>query len=272
MAEENKVISDSIKENKIDSKVKAEVEKILLNDFGNVAGGPSKMVSSSTKKGNDPVSRLDSSGYGKKTNENLSSFKPLKGVSLPISTRSQKLSDAKGRQSTSSEEQSARTNTEYDEQQEMDQARELEQDKQKSKSKIDSKIKAKTDEDSGEKPIASRLFFDNLLKNAWLDAIPTFTLSVFWVYAHAVLSLISPKFFCKLGQEWVPQEIKKTSPKKAKEIGGKISVIEKGATGCCCFLHLFIIVIAFLMMLLTPPISFFIAPYIAWEWISQFFK
>ncbi|PKM91088.1 hypothetical protein CVU82_03465 [Candidatus Falkowbacteria bacterium HGW-Falkowbacteria-1] len=152
-------------------------------------------------------------------------------------------------------------------------AERLGQDKKKdknSKKELKTKDASVLKKDESPKPDMKE-FFDQFLKDAWLNIVPTFTLSAFWVYIHVFLGMISPKFFCKLGHEWAPKELKQTSPKIAEEMGNKLGIVETGATGCCCFLHFFLIIIAFAVFLLTPPISFFLAAYLAWDYISSWF-
>lgn len=289
MAEDIKIpIKKNNGQNKGGSQVMNEVQKILSNSFGDQLRKKKLSTSLSADKGDKNLNKdlSDSEKYFSEnlaknrmsknqinslpsgTDSRLSNFSPSKNLSMSNFSDSGKSVGATEKEVVSGKSASA-------ESQEISLADELERDKKASKENLkidDSKVSVDKKENDSEKPISIRLFFDKFLKSAWLNVVATLTLSMFWVYIHAVLSLLSPKFFCKLGQEWVPEEVKKMSPKKAKDIGGKIGVIEKGAAGCCCFLHLFIIIIAFLVMLLTPPISFVIAPYIAWEWLSSFFQ
>lgn len=135
-------------------------------------------------------------------------------------------------------------------------------DKKKSKDKKgglggrleDAKKKAAMIEGKGSPKEMSEAF----LKGAWKQAIPSFTFSVFYVYVHVFLRLIFPKKFCKLGHEWVPRKIKRSSPERAESIGNRIGVAERGLVGCCCFLHILAIIGSIVMILLTPPIVFIV--------------
>ncbi|MFA7365317.1 MAG: hypothetical protein WCZ12_03105 [Patescibacteria group bacterium] len=125
---------------------------------------------------------------------------------------------------------------------------------------------------AGGAEMGSRMALDQLLKSAWINIFTTFTLSMFWVYIHVFLGMIFPKFFCKLGQEWVPKNIKMAAPDQADKIARRIGIAEKGLTGCCCFFHVILILVAFIMILLTPPISLIVGTVIVWDWISSLFS
>jgi hypothetical protein len=142
--------------------------------------------------------------------------------------------------------------------------------KEKKDSERRSKVGGKS-KGSGSKSAGAKVALDNFLKQAWLNVVTTFTLSMFWVYIHVFLGMIFPKLFCKLGQEWVPKEIKMTAPEQADKVARRIGTAEKGFTGCCCFIHFFLIIIGFVIILLTPPVSVFIAAYLSWDFISSFF-
>lgn len=44
----------------------------------------------------------------------------------------------------------------------------------------------------------------NLLKQAWLHLIDSFGFTLIWIDIHVFLRQIFEKFFCKLGEEWLP--------------------------------------------------------------------
>ena len=138
----------------------------------------------------------------------------------------------------------------------------LKADKKKSKDKLKiEKIDSKVDNKSA--------FGDRLLKRAIMYTVATWTLSMFYVYIHYFLSiqLITKKYFCKLGHEWVPAKLKKTSPEHAKTIGDKIGLFERPAVGCFCACHVFLIaiVIAIIYFLLNPWA-------VAWDFFTEIAK
>lgn len=108
-----------------------------------------------------------------------------------------------------------------------------------------------------------RLLTDTILKFMIRVVIPSWSLSMFYVYAHVLLSVIFKKYFCSLGHEWVPDEIKKMSPDLAKKTGDMIGIAEKPAVGCCCSCHLAIVII-------IVAIIYFIVRWwvVLWDWFA----
>lgn len=143
----------------------------------------------------------------------------------------------------------------------------LNKDKQQERGKLktDSKFKQSM-VGVGEKIAAIRQATDKLLQQAFKLALETFTLSMFYVYLHFFLNLIFPKYFCKLGHEWVPEEIKKSNKQEADKIGEKIGLVEKPGVGCSCVFHLTIII------LICAAVYFMINwKEVAWDWFKGFF-
>ena len=102
-----------------------------------------------------------------------------------------------------------------------------------------------------------RMATDRILQSAWRLAVPSWSLSLFYVYVHTLLSLQFSKKFSPLGHEWVPTNIKRTNEELAKKIGNKIGMAEKPLAGACCAVHLFlIIIILVLIYIITNPIDF----------------
>jgi hypothetical protein len=116
-------------------------------------------------------------------------------------------------------------------------------------------------EEKVEKASKIKLFFNKLLKESILNTITTFSLSLFYAYIHSFLSDQFSQFFCKPGEEWVPDEIQKSNPEEAKKIGDKLK-IEKPALYCACIMHLLVIVcvIALIYFVLFPRV-------VAWNWL-----
>lgn len=113
-----------------------------------------------------------------------------------------------------------------------------------------------------------RLGLDKALQKMMTEfVVPSFSLSLFYVYIHVLLSQLFPKYFCKLGHEWVPDNIKRTDSELAKKMGDKIGIAEKPAVGCACGCHLFliIIVIAIIYFIINWDI-------VAWNWLKDVFS
>ena len=109
----------------------------------------------------------------------------------------------------------------------------------------------------------------NLLRSAWMNIFPTFTLSAFWIYAHVMLSRIFDSFFCKIGYEWVPPNIRMSSPELAEKMRKKIAIVESAGIGCGCIIHFIFILVILVILLLTPPIVFIVAAIAGWEFLSS---
>lgn len=72
----------------------------------------------------------------------------------------------------------------------------------------------------------------SLLKQAWLNLIPSFGLTLLWINLHAFLNkVLGKKFFCKLGEEWVPKEVKKKIGEAGKTTSRAIGLLEAGLLG-----------------------------------------
>ncbi len=110
-----------------------------------------------------------------------------------------------------------------------------------------------------------------LLKTAWQNIIDSFGLTLLYIYAHWFWSQVFPKLFCDLGQEWVPEEISKASPEKAKEIGKKIGCIEKSLVGCTCFI-ISIVIYPILTITITVIWKLFLEPFGIFKLIFEGFK
>lgn len=125
-------------------------------------------------------------------------------------------------------------------------------DKQSVKSDQKASLKTEQIDKSGSSEI--KLATDNLLKSMIRMVVPSWSLSMFYVYLHVFLRSIFPDYFSKLGHEWVPANIKKSNPNEAAKIGDRIGIAEKPAVGCCCVFHLFIIIIivAIIYFILNP--------------------
>jgi hypothetical protein len=124
----------------------------------------------------------------------------------------------------------------------------------KQTAKVDQKTSLKIEQTSKGGKSKIKLATDNILKSMIRIVIPSWSISMFYVYLHVFLRNIFPDYFSKLGHEWVPINIKKNYPEQAEKIGDKIGIAEKPAVGCCCVVHLFIliIIVAIIYFILNP--------------------
>ena len=95
--------------------------------------------------------------------------------------------------------------------------------KKKARDKID-KAKEKIEQ----KTVAPiRAGTSGLLRKAWLALIPSWGLSIIWIYIHGLLGvIISQKIFCKYGYEWIPKEILDKGGDEGKKLGEAFHTIE----------------------------------------------
>ncbi|MEK7557762.1 MAG: hypothetical protein AAB530_00965 [Patescibacteria group bacterium] len=70
----------------------------------------------------------------------------------------------------------------------------------------------------------------HLLKQAWLNLVDSFGLTLIWINIHIFLKWVfGGKFFCELGEEWLPEKIGQAGGRKAQKIAGKsIGIVEAG--------------------------------------------
>jgi wobble nucleotide-excising tRNase len=148
----------------------------------------------------------------------------------------------------------------------------LQEDLDKAKKKAKENRKQSKGKVKGEKSGKVNKFKEatgKFLKKCYENAIGSWTLSMFGVYIYIFLLQIPQfnKFFCPIGQEWVPAMIKRKDPKEAKKIGDKIAIVEKPLIGCCCTFHLFLlIIIVFIIYVILNPGKF------GWEFLKDFVK
>lgn len=97
-----------------------------------------------------------------------------------------------------------------DQRNQIDQQRQLDANKKEARgriAKLKEKTTAKIDEFKGKMDATGRGATE-LLKQAWLNVITSFGLSLIWIHFHALLAKVfKGKIFKPLGSEWIPQEI-----------------------------------------------------------------
>lgn len=68
---------------------------------------------------------------------------------------------------------------------------------------------------------------NQLLKQAWLNLIDSFGLTLIWINLHVFLKwVLGEKLFCKLGEEWLPKQITEAGGGAAETAGRGIGLIE----------------------------------------------
>ncbi len=88
-----------------------------------------------------------------------------------------------------------------------------------------------------------------LLKSSWENLIDSFGATLIWINIHVFLKMVfGEKFFCKLGMEWIDDNIKKTSPQLAEKAGQKIGLVEKAGLALLDLILLFILLAAFALL------------------------
>jgi hypothetical protein len=85
-----------------------------------------------------------------------------------------------------------------------------------------------------------------LLRQAWLHLVDSFGLTLIWIDVHVFLGAVfGNKFFCKLGAEWMDDNIVSAQAEKAKSQGKIIGTVEPMGLACCNLGCLFIVIAAF---------------------------
>lgn len=103
-------------------------------------------------------------------------------------------------------------------------------------------LKSKISEKKEEVASKARMATDKFLKNSIIYFFATWTLSFFYAYVHVFLHGQFPKLFSAPGQEWAPDQIKRTNAELAKKTGQRIGIGENALLGCGCLFHIFIII------------------------------
>ena len=98
---------------------------------------------------------------------------------------------------------------------------------------------------------------DESLKGAWENLITSWGLTLIWIDIHAFLNKVfGPSVFRELGDEWVPDSIKKLGGEKTKTEAALLRVVEGAGCGClnlgCLF---FIIALISLIAMITKFVS-----------------
>ena len=85
--------------------------------------------------------------------------------------------------------------------------------------------KAQKNPDNASK--AANLATTNMLRLSWLNLIDSFGLTLIYINLHVFLHwVLGDKFFCKLGDEWIPKEIKKAGGESAKAAGKAFGIMD----------------------------------------------
>jgi len=96
-----------------------------------------------------------------------------------------------------------------------------------------------------------------LLKQAWLHIIDSWGLTLIWINIHVFLGTIfGNNFFCKLGAEWLDNNIQSAPLEAKKKLGDKGNIVEGiGLVGCDLGCLLLIIGIASLVAMIVGVID-----------------
>lgn len=100
-----------------------------------------------------------------------------------------------------------------------------------------------------------------LLQQAWLNLVDSFGLTLLWIDIHVWLgSIVGHKFFCKLGQEWLDNNIVSAENEYAKSQGKTLGTVEPMVLvgcnlGCFFILLVVIMIIAMIVGVITNPLK-----------------
>jgi hypothetical protein len=103
---------------------------------------------------------------------------------------------------------------------------------------------------------------DELLKFAWENLIASFGLTLLWIDIHVFLNKVfGPNVFRDVGEEWLPESIKKLGNEKSKSAASLLKISEGVGIGClnlgCLFLIIFLLTIASIIgSILSGDLSF----------------
>ena len=137
----------------------------------------------------------------------------------------------------------------------------------------ENKKKKEAQEINDEKPNSINRTTSRFLKAAWENLFFSFGATFIWIDIHVFLgAVLGHKSFCKLGREWVPEEVKVAHPELAEKIGKKAGFYEGiGVALINLILVLYIIWIlminAMILKVINNPLDSF-AALIGWMWGS----
>lgn len=101
----------------------------------------------------------------------------------------------------------------------------------------------------------------NLLQQAWLNLADSFGLTLLWIDIHVWLgSIVGHKFFCKLGQEWLDNNIVSAENEYAKSQGKTLGTVEPMVlvgcnVGCFVILLSIVMIVAMIVGVITNPLK-----------------
>ena len=125
------------------------------------------------------------------------------------------------------------------------------------KQKIEKEKKEKKDAE----PNAVNKTTSGLLKSAWENLVTSWGLTLIWIDIHVFLGMVfGNKLFCKLGMEWVPDEIKRAQFKEAEKVGKVAGTFEGTGVacmnlGCLLFIIWILMFNAMLLEVVKNPMS-----------------
>lgn len=106
-----------------------------------------------------------------------------------------------------------------------------------------------------------RKMTDSWLKFAWENLIDSWGLTLFYIDLHVFLNKVfGPRVFRTLGEEWIPESIKKLGDGKTKAAASLLRIVEGSGVGClnlgCLFLIILVLsIIAMIYSVIEDPIG-----------------
>lgn len=117
---------------------------------------------------------------------------------------------------------------------------------------------------------------DRLLESSWQNIFLSFGLTLIWIDIHVFLNKVfGSSAFRELGEEWIPEKIKKMGVAKTKQAAAMLRIIEGAGCGClnlgCLFLIIAILsLLAMIVTVIKNPLGSLAS--IASEWFFGLFK
>ncbi|OGY48002.1 MAG: hypothetical protein A3J65_00160 [Candidatus Buchananbacteria bacterium RIFCSPHIGHO2_02_FULL_45_11b] len=128
-----------------------------------------------------------------------------------------------------------------------------------------------------EKALGTQMASGKILKQSWINLIDSWGLTYFYIAFHFLAAYFTPfsNFFCKFGEEWLPQQAKAKGGEAAKQASKGLELVE--SCGCVLIgLALFFAIMGVLVLFATLGYAYEhkletlyqLGPGIAWEAIK----
>ena len=93
-----------------------------------------------------------------------------------------------------------------------------------------------------------------VLQFSWENLLFTFGATIFIIDLLVFLKSVMPDMICDLGEEWIPENIAKADPEKAKIAAKKLALVEKMGCACVnCVVFTILMILIFLVAVIVNP-------------------